>query len=95
MLLITEVTLLQVEKQTNRFLRSVCGEPQLLTTLHSVATTKQHLVNWTASSIMVLVRKAEPLNGPEGRGRVGGRERERDQLTERERERSKVFTFCT
>lgn len=63
-----------------------------MTTLHSVATTKQHLVNWTVSSIMPAKRqqrqnkmvrenKGEEMREERERGK-----RERDREGERERQ---------
>ena len=77
------------EKQSNRFVRSVCREPQLLTTLHSVATTKQHLVNWDSfqhdANHTCKGDKMAGVKTGERREKRGG-ERE----TERERERERV-----
>ena len=69
-----------------------------MTTLHSVATTKQHLVNWTVSSIMPAKRqqrqnkmvrenKGEEMREERER-KEGGRGRERREIG-RERERGK------
>ena len=63
----------------------MCREPQLLTTLHSVATTKQHLVNWTASSIMQAkkARQQKNLMVRENKGKERGERRE-NRETDRE-----------